>query len=122
VKDRGRRVGEREGRGRAAQSLLLKASTSLPSTHEHTHTHTHEHTHTRTHTHTQVYMIPEGSESGSLHLYRALDFPRQWEREAVLIDQPLVDASVFFDKGEWWMFASNRRDPSCKSCRQLELW
>jgi hypothetical protein len=55
----------------------------------------------------QVYMLPEGSKSGSLHLYRATDFPTGWERERVLLQAPLVDASLAQWGGRWWMFASN---------------
>ena len=38
-------------------------------------------------------------------LYRAVDFPRTWVREAVLLkDMPVAEASVIRHEGRWWMF------------------
>ncbi len=69
-----------------------------------------------------MYMVPEGSKSGSLRLYRAVTFPVKWEFESVLVQQPLIDASIVQHDGRWWMFASNRNQKSSKNCRELEIW
>lgn len=44
----------------------------------------------------QMYMMPEGSKSGTLRLYSTSleSFPKGWKLEKVLIDQPLIDASL----------------------------
>lgn len=73
-----------------------------------------------------VYMVPEASNSGKLSLYRALD-PMDpgsggWILDHVLIDAPLIDASLVKHEGRWFLFASNRKQRSSKNCRELEVW
>mmetsp|Transcript_19140 Transcript_19140/g.49746 ORF Transcript_19140/g.49746 Transcript_19140/m.49746 type:complete len:881 (+) Transcript_19140:170-2812(+) len=74
----------------------------------------------------QMYMLPEGSTSRSLRLYRATNFPLGWQAERVLINQPLIDASLLQPQpggdGRWYLFASNRNQKSSKNCRELEIW
>ncbi|KAF5840737.1 hypothetical protein DUNSADRAFT_15832 [Dunaliella salina] len=74
----------------------------------------------------QMYMLPEGSTSRSLRLYRATNFPFGWQAERVLIDQPLIDASLLQPRpggdGRWYLLASNRNQKSSKNCRELEIW
>ncbi|KAG1653612.1 hypothetical protein FOA52_011349 [Chlamydomonas sp. UWO 241] len=70
----------------------------------------------------ETYMVPEGSGSGRLTLYRALAFPLKWTVEKVLIDAPLIDSSLFKHGNRWYLFASNRREKSSKNCRELEVW
>lgn len=53
------------------------------------------------------YMIPESHVAGEARLYRAVDFPRTWELDAVLVREPfIVDCSPFQHAGRWWMFAN----------------
>jgi hypothetical protein len=52
-----------------------------------------------------VYLLPECSESGCQHLYVAEDFPFRWRRASVLVESPLLDASLWQTAGLWWMFA-----------------
>jgi hypothetical protein len=54
----------------------------------------------------QIYMLPEAHKSGKLTLYKAVRFPDQWEPVADLLSFPVVDASVVFYRGLWWMFYS----------------
>lgn len=78
------------------------------------------------------YMLPEGAKSGTLRLYRAEPFPTKWVLDKVLVDQPLVDASLVPPElaaeagtgsgDHWFMFASNQRAKASKRCRQLEIW
>ncbi|MEW5320005.1 MAG: hypothetical protein WDW38_011110 [Sanguina aurantia] len=42
----------------------------------------------------QMYMMPEGYKGKGLRLYKAVDFPTKWELDSVIIDKPLVDASL----------------------------
>jgi hypothetical protein len=55
------------------------------------------------------YLIPETEEAGSVRLYKASAFPREWEFCATLIEQDHVDPSLFWFNGCWWMFASPRK-------------
>lgn len=78
----------------------------------------------------QMYMVPEGSKSGALRLYKATKFPLDWAQEQVLIPEPLVDPSLVppaLSKAagggdRWYLFASNPKRRSSKGCRELELW
>lgn len=52
-------------------------------------------------------MMPEGQASRALRLYRAVEFPLKWEFDRVLVDRPLVDATLVEWEGRWWLFASD---------------
>lgn len=53
------------------------------------------------------YMVPETHANGQIELFRAVDFPRQWVFDRVLIPNVrAVDATVAPMNGRWWMFAS----------------
>lgn len=53
----------------------------------------------------QYYMIPESAQAGSVRLYRASNFPSDWELVTELITGPcLLDATPFHYDGMWWMF------------------
>lgn len=67
-------------------------------------------------------MMPEGSSKGDLRLYRALDFPLQWKMEKVLIEKPLVDASMFEYNGNYWIFASDHHRFGAWKNGELEIW
>jgi hypothetical protein len=70
----------------------------------------------------QVYMMPEGSESGSLRLYRAVDYPLRWELEKDLIKKPLVDASLVEWQGRWYLFASDPSRRGHKKNAELQIF
>lgn len=54
-----------------------------------------------------IYCIPETSEAREVYLYRAVDFPYKWTREAVLIkDFAAVDSTIFRHDGRWWLMCS----------------
>jgi hypothetical protein len=42
----------------------------------------------------QMYLMPEGSKSGQLRLYTTSTFPTGWTLDTVLVEAPLVDASL----------------------------
>jgi hypothetical protein len=55
----------------------------------------------------ETWMLPEAWRSGTSWLYRAVDFPRRWERAHVLaLDVVPVDATPFLHEGRWWLFYS----------------
>lgn len=54
------------------------------------------------------YLIPESFEADSIRLYKATDFPYQWEFVATLIDDmALVDPSIVQFDDKWWLFAAD---------------
>ncbi len=55
----------------------------------------------------QYYMIPETHQTGSVRLYRAVDFPVQWVFVRTLLYGSYADASVFRYDGRWWIFAGS---------------
>lgn len=57
----------------------------------------------------EIWMIPESSLSGEITLYRAVDFPRRWERHATLVaNVEAADATIVEHGGKLWMFAVTR--------------
>lgn len=46
------------------------------------------------------YMIPESSASGQVRLYRAVEFPEEWEMFTVLLQEKAVDTTVFEKNGQ----------------------
>ncbi len=53
----------------------------------------------------ETWMLPEAFRSGTLTLYRAVDFPVRWEKAAGFdLDGPAVDATPLFHDGRWWLF------------------
>lgn len=54
------------------------------------------------------WMIPESAVADEVVLYRCVELPDRWEREATLLTGgQLVDCTPFADaSGRWWMFAS----------------
>jgi hypothetical protein len=70
----------------------------------------------------EVYMMPEGSGSGSLRLYRAVDYPLRWAIEKELINKPLVDASLVEWKGRWYLFASDPSRPGYRKNAELQIF
>ncbi|NHM29284.1 glycoside hydrolase family 68 protein [Neobacillus terrae] len=54
-----------------------------------------------------IYMIPETSGNRTIELYKAINFPYEWELEKVLIeDINAVDATVIHYNKKFWMFAN----------------
>lgn len=55
----------------------------------------------------EAYMIPESSENATVELYRALEFPHHWTREAVLIEgMEAIDPTLLRHDGRFWLFAN----------------
>lgn len=57
----------------------------------------------------QVFLIPEQHQTGQVVLYRCLDFPHRWSKEAVLLDGFAgVDPTVILLDGTWWMWIGDQ--------------
>jgi len=59
------------------------------------------------------YMIPEGSAGGAVSLYRAVDFPEQWQRVGSLLEgKRFADSSILRFRDKWWLFTDAGPDSS----------
>jgi hypothetical protein len=57
----------------------------------------------------EIWCIPETSQEGEIALFRAVEFPRQWERAATLLEGFAgLDPTVFRHGGRWWLMATER--------------
>ncbi|WP_338696893.1 hypothetical protein V5279_10045 [Bradyrhizobium sp. 26S5] len=58
----------------------------------------------------QIWMIPESGEASNVCLYRAIEFPYRWTREACPIDRvEAYDCTPLFRNGRSWFFVTPRR-------------
>ncbi len=54
-----------------------------------------------------IYMLPETRECDAVVLYKAVDFPRRWEKCKVLLEgDKFVDSCVHFHEGKWYLFTT----------------
>jgi hypothetical protein len=54
-----------------------------------------------------LFMIPEKANADRLDLYRCVDFPYRWAPVRTLVTgMAIADATLFEDRGRWWMLAS----------------
>jgi len=49
-----------------------------------------------------VYMIPEAAQAGMTLMYRAERFPDKWVVDRILLEEPLLDGSLFEHDSRWW--------------------
>jgi hypothetical protein len=55
----------------------------------------------------EYYLIPESFEANSIRLYKAVDFPTQWEFVQTLIEgRDYVDNSLVYFNDKFWLFSS----------------
>ncbi|XVE75493.1 hypothetical protein DITRI_Ditri12bG0097900 [Diplodiscus trichospermus] len=66
-------------------------------------------------------MMPESSQKGELRLYRAINFPLQWELDRIIIKKPLIDSFIIEHDREYWLFGSDHSNFGTKN-GQLEIW
>ncbi|MCQ8278606.1 formyl transferase [Acetobacteraceae bacterium KSS8] len=67
----------------------------------------------------EVWMLPEAFASGTLTLYRARQFPDDWEPVCdIALDGAAIDATPWFRDGMWWLFYTPSR---LKSARRSHL-
>lgn len=61
-----------------------------------------------------VYMLPETGEVNEVALYKARDFPHNWEKACVLLSgMPYRDSSVIYHQGMWYLFTNPSDDKLC---------
>jgi hypothetical protein len=53
-----------------------------------------------------IYLVPESRASSATTLYRAREFPDEWEPLCVLADEALYDPTPFYHDGTWWLFGT----------------
>jgi hypothetical protein len=57
----------------------------------------------------EVWCIPETSQAGEIALFRAVEFPRRWEKVVTLLQGFAgLDPTVFQHAGRWWLMATER--------------
>ncbi|OPH56668.1 hypothetical protein BC351_27390 [Paenibacillus ferrarius] len=54
-----------------------------------------------------VYMLPETSGAGRVLLYKAKQFPFEWEVVSVLFEGNFLDPSIVKYEDKWWIFAGS---------------
>lgn len=58
-----------------------------------------------------AWMIPESEQSGTVDLYRAVDFPYRWAHERTLLRLRCVDPTPFRHADRWWLYATHTAVP-----------
>jgi hypothetical protein len=68
-------------------------------------------------------MIPESASKKTVALYKAKKFPYEWEfKKNIFEDKTLVDSTLLFYNGKWWLFASGSSHPFVSTNDQLFLY
>ncbi|EJQ97581.1 hypothetical protein [Bacillus cereus] len=61
----------------------------------------------------EIYMIPETSSNQTIELYKATNFPYEWEIEKVLMENVnAVDTTIIQHEGKYWLFTNVFTDGS----------
>lgn len=69
-----------------------------------------------------VYMIPETRARRTIELYRAIEFPRNWELVKIMANDVIaVDSTVFEHSGKFWLF-TNIAVPGGSTFDELHLF
>jgi hypothetical protein len=54
-----------------------------------------------------VFMVPETAAALRVELYRAVQFPTEWELDSVLLEGVrAADGTLFFEEDRWWMYVT----------------
>lgn len=70
-----------------------------------------------------IYMCPEASESRQIRIYKAVDFPLQWELCSVAMNDISAADTMFFEHGgKWWLLTSIDRTNLRDHCSELCLY
>lgn len=63
-----------------------------------------------------LYLVPENCAGNEVALYRCVEFPARWEREAAIFpDFDGVDTTLFSHDGRWWAFCTRYSHGSMQS-------
>ncbi|NJO24771.1 MAG: glycoside hydrolase family 32 protein [Bacteroidia bacterium] len=71
----------------------------------------------------EYYLIPESQENGTIQLYRAVNFPYEWEFKMNLMENVrAVDATIIQKDDRVWLFANIQELDGVSSCEELFLF
>lgn len=71
----------------------------------------------------QWYLIPETASQSVVQLYRATEFPYQWEFQHNLLEgEKFYDATLLNRDGKWWLFANKVDVPGASSWDELHVY
>jgi hypothetical protein len=68
------------------------------------------------------WLTAEAAASGKFTAYRCVQWPDKWEPGPVVFDKPILDPSVFFHGGRWWLFGNLAAAPGAKADDDLHLF
>jgi hypothetical protein len=54
----------------------------------------------------ELYLVPEAKGSARVQLYRAVQFPDQWELASIVADFPAADPTILVRDGRLWLFVT----------------
>lgn len=54
----------------------------------------------------QYYMVPESVRGYGVRLYKAVEFPKKWVFDSVLINRQIADPAIFQYQNKWYLFGS----------------
>ena len=70
----------------------------------------------------QYYMLPEIGESREIRIYKAVNFPYEWELDKVLLrGKYWADATLYFHKNIWYLFVSTNKHDSLEIYYSKEI-
>lgn len=59
----------------------------------------------------EIYMIPESYEANEISIYKAIDFPKEWNKIKVIIKNfKGVDSTIIKHNEKWWLFTTEKED------------
>lgn len=71
----------------------------------------------------EYYMMPEESESDGQNIYKATQFPYQWEKHRTIFKNiKIVDPVFIFHKGRYWLFFNKIEDFEYENNERLYLY
>jgi hypothetical protein len=71
----------------------------------------------------EVYCVAETASTGSIGLYRAIEFPYHWEYVRALISGfRAIDSTFLRYKGKWWLFCTSGDGPRRGDHSHLHIW
>ena len=71
----------------------------------------------------EVFMIPETGDQHRVELWRATQFPYEWELEKTVFEgERCADTTLLEHDGTWWMFTNICRDSFDDFCSELHLF
>ena len=70
-----------------------------------------------------IFMIPEAQENKRLEVWRATDFPMQWELFSTAFEgRGVADSCVFEYEGQWWLTTNLSQTTRKDYCNELHVF